>query len=562
MDARCRAGLPQHRAKRQLRNLVVCSVSLGVLTAPALAESAAPAAGGGLSLGVLGAVSSVALATANGISVSGEVWTDPDVGPFGPGDADLGGETALYVGGDTVGTLTVAEQTRLTTKNLMIAVSAGRGEVTVTGGSSLSLLGCGGLGVGGRGTGSLTISGGGTLNTPDAAACSDSGHVYIGQTAGATGSLTITGPGSRMDVSHAPIWIATATVITDIGWGTPGATASASVRVLDGGVLIGRTSHVATGPFTGNPTGQETSIATVLVDGAGSQWNLGEFLLIGAERGFGTVIVSNGGVITAPESTVVFVNGVLAGNGTVVGGVNNAGGIIAPGLSPGTLTIDGGLNFDSGALETEVAGTRAGQFDVLRVTGDAIFSGGTMRFYFINGYLPRAGESVRVLEAQSVTGLENMAVEIDGLSPAFRYNVNTGAGGVTLVAVSDAAPAQQELSIDVEPRDRQNRVPVKSQATLQVAVRSTRAGEVDAYAFDACDLDLRTVRFGPRGARPTGHWKTDVDRDGDRDLVLSFDVRDTGLRCADTTATLSAKTRARTLVSGSDAIRAVGCGRH
>jgi len=540
-----------------------------MLTAPALAESAAPAAGGGLSLSVLGAVSSVALATANGISMSGEVWTDPDVGPFGPGDADLGSDTLLLVAGnDADGELFVGQQTSLSAGALHVSAGRREGTATVTGGATVLLRGTGNrLGVGGIGVGHMTISQGGVVDgTVDSGQCTpENCNVFIAGAAGSTGDLTITDRGSRLDTMNF-FGVSTAAVFTEandgFNLGIPGGTSSALVRVLSGAVLNTQRGYVSMGPGGGSPTGQETSFATVVIDGAGSQLNLSEWLQIGANRGFGTVIVSNGGVITAPQSIIVWTNGVLAGNGTVVGGVNNAGGIIAPGLSPGTLTIDGGLNFDSGTLETEVAGTRAGQFDVLRVTGDAIFSGGTMRFYFINGYLPRAGESVRVLEAQSVTGLENMAVEIDGLSPAFRYNVNTGSGGVTLVAVSDAAPAQQELSIDVEPRDRQNRVPVKSQATLQVAVRSTRAGEVDAYAFDACDLDLRTVRFGPRGARPTGHWKTDVDRDGDRDLVLSFDVRDTGLRCADTTATLSAKTRARTLVSGSDAIRAVGCGRH
>lgn len=551
MDTCENTGRPRRRARRTA-NLIACSIPACVAAAPAFA-----------------ATSALTLAAANGISMSGEVWTDPDVGPFGPGDADLGAGTTLLVGGnDSAGELTVAAQTSLSVGSLAISAGVASGTVTITDGSLVTLKGSNNrMGVANIGIGRLIISQGGVLDaTLDPASCTAAAcNIWVGGTAGSTGELTITDPGSRMDTVNG-LFFSSAAVFTEandgFNFGTPGGTSSAVVKVLNGAVLNSWSSHVSTGPGGGSPTGLETSIATVLIDGVGSQWNLSEWLQIGANRGFGTVIVSNGAVITAPQSTIVWTNGVLAGNGTIVGGVNNAGGIISPGQSPGTLTIDGGLQFDSGAFEAEVAGTGPGQFDVLRVTGAASFSGGTLRFYFIDGYLPRAGESVRVLEAGSVAGFENVAIEVEGLSPAFRYDVDADAGGVSIVAGSDAAPAQQELSIDVEPRDRQNRVPVKSQGTLQVAVRSTRPGEVDAYAFDACDLDLRTVRFGPRGARPTDHWKVDVDRDGDRDLVLAFNIRETGLRCTDTSAAFSAKTRAKTLVSGSDAVRAVGCGRN
>ena len=45
------------------------------------------------------------------------------------------------------------------------------------------------------------------------------------------------------------------------------------------------------------------------------------------------------------------------------------GGKIAPGLSPGTLVIDGDLAISGGTLEFEVFGSGAGEFDVLDVMG-------------------------------------------------------------------------------------------------------------------------------------------------------------------------------------------------
>jgi beta-glucanase (GH16 family) len=66
--------------------------------------------------------------------------------------------------------------------------------------------------------------------------------------------------------------------------------------------------------------------------------------------------------------------------------------------------------------------------------------------------------------------------------------------------------------------------------------------------FDAAGVDHATVRLGrarevhrDRHGRPRRH-EEDVDRDGDRDLVLHFDFDDTGLRCDDDRAPLSGRT--------------------
>ena len=64
----------------------------------------------------------------------------------------------------------------------------------------------------------------------------------------------------------------------------------------------------------------------------------------------------------------VYEDGILNGDGTIVGNVNVEGGTVAPGNSPGTLTIDGDFIVDSGILEIEVASLTS--YDIFDVSGD------------------------------------------------------------------------------------------------------------------------------------------------------------------------------------------------
>lgn len=62
--------------------------------------------------------------------------------------------------------------------------------------------------------------------------------------------------------------------------------------------------------------------------------------------------------------------GRTSGTGTLVGPVTiHTGGTLAPGSSPGTLSVNGNITVN-GAFEVEVTGPAAGQFDVLAITGD------------------------------------------------------------------------------------------------------------------------------------------------------------------------------------------------
>jgi len=58
--------------------------------------------------------------------------------------------------------------------------------------------------------------------------------------------------------------------------------------------------------------------------------------------------------------------------------------------------------------------------------------------------------------------------------------------------------------------------------------------------FDATAVDPNTVRFGATGTEATRVHvvRRDVDGDGQRDIVLRFQIQDMGISCGDTEALL------------------------
>jgi hypothetical protein len=115
-------------------------------------------------------------------------------------------------------------------------------------------------------------------------------------------------------------------------------------------------------------------------------------------------------------------------------------------------------------------------------------------------------------------------------------------------------------SVAVEPA-KANRVDPASRGSVRVALLSTPA-------IDATQTRPRTVRFGGVAAagglaglaRPLdGGRVRDVNGDRDRDLVLRFLVRDTGISCGTNLVTLLGRTSAGTRFQGSDAVRPKGC---
>jgi uncharacterized delta-60 repeat protein len=112
-----------------------------------------------------------------------------------------------------------------------------------------------------------------------------------------------------------------------------------------------------------------------------------------------------------------------------------------------------------------------------------------------------------------------------------------------------------EVSVDVRPGTDSNPINLRSQGAIPVAILSTDA-------FDATTVDSNFVCFGDddnpserdcTGAHGQGHYE-DVNGDGRPDLLLHYDVTETGIDPGDTRACLTGRTLAGLEVHGSDAI--------
>lgn len=130
-------------------------------------------------------------------------------------------------------------------------------------------------------------------------------------------------------------------------------------------------------------------------------------------------------------------NGRIEGGGTVDGSVDNSGGTVSPGSSPGTLTVNG--NYTQGAggeLEIEVGGTGVGEFDVLAVGGAATLNG-TLALVPTDGYESSAavGDSVAFLTyGSSQTGTFATTTANPSLPCPKQLTVSNDAGAKALKA--------------------------------------------------------------------------------------------------------------------------------
>jgi len=122
------------------------------------------------------------------------------------------------------------------------------------------------------------------------------------------------------------------------------------------------------------------------------------------------------------------------------------------------------------------------------------------------------------------------------------------------------APTAIQVQIDIMPNTFPNLINLKSKGLIAVAILSTSS-------FDARTVDPSSVCFGDNPPDPLqsdcteahgrGHI-SDVDGDGDKDLVLHYETQQTGIDPGDTRACLTGTTFGGTAIEGCDDIRTVG----
>ena len=111
-----------------------------------------------------------------------------------------------------------------------------------------------------------------------------------------------------------------------------------------------------------------------------------------------------------------------------------------------------------------------------------------------------------------------------------------------------------QVPIDIKPDSFPNVVNPRSEGVIAVAILTTND-------FDATTVDPLSIKFGPNeavAALDASHTE-DVNGDGRLDLVLHFNVQDTGITCGDTAVVLTGTTLDGQPFSSFDSIQTVGC---
>ena len=160
--------------------------------------------------------------------------------------------------------------------------------------------------------------------------------------------------------------------------------------------------------------------------------------------------VANTGTMDVQVGTLAlpggFVNdGTLKGNGSFSSSTITNNGHIAPGASPGTLTLDGHLVLaDGGALDIELAS--AASHDLLQVLGNVTL-GGTLSLACWADCHFAAGTDVRILDATGTLTGAFSQVLLQGFAPgAFEVRIDAANADVWLHATQDITAAVPEPS--------------------------------------------------------------------------------------------------------------------
>ncbi|WP_442482189.1 hypothetical protein [Aeoliella sp. SH292] len=108
------------------------------------------------------------------------------------------------------------------------------------------------------------------------------------------------------------------------------------------------------------------------------------------------------GQVRTQGGAIVLEEGTINGSGQIEGSLSNMAAIVAPGNSPGTLTIRGDyLQAEEGALEIELAGTSMNQYDHLVVEG-ALVASGQLSVQLLDSFMPNAGDTFDIVSYGSL----------------------------------------------------------------------------------------------------------------------------------------------------------------
>ncbi len=355
----------------------------------------------------------------------GSKWTNSgnlDVGSGGTGIMSVsGGATVSNLSGmigstsQSHGTVNITGAGSIWTSSSLTVANQGTGKLTIEDGGTVisnsfsnvgvddvsdgtvDLKGAGsswtstaGLTVGGYGKGTVNVSNGATMQ---------SSMSYIGRSVFSShGVVTVTGSNS--------IWMNAGLVVGNSGIG--------ELTIADGG------SVTSSAPCFIGATANSHGMATV--GGTDSTWNISGDLSIGFSSSssvlWGTLNIKDGGKVAATTVTI-WSNGTLTGGpGVIDSSVTNRG-VVAPGSSPGVLSVTGDYTQSStGKLTIEIAS--ASSFDRMLIGSQASL-GGTLQLTLLAGFVPACGSGFDILDWGSRSGTF-VSVQLPALSGSLAWS--------------------------------------------------------------------------------------------------------------------------------------------
>ena len=335
----------------------------------------------------------------------------------------------LVVGSSGTGTLTIQNRGTVTDGAGFIGnLPGGLGTVMVTGAGS-SWSNAGSVVVGGLGTGTLTIQDGGTVNS--------GGGGSVGLSAGSTGTVTVTGPGSTWNNSPG-------------GGLNIGSFGTGTLTIANGGMVNNNTAFTAN---IGNGAGSQ---GTVTVTGAGSIWSNSSGVNVG-NLGAGTLTIADSGVVAGPVT--------IATNAGSIGTLNIGAGAGNPAAAPGTLTASsiafgagtGTINFNhtSTSYVFAPAITGNGTVNVLAgtttLTGANTYSGatnvnaGTLRAGVPNTFSPNSPVTIA---SGGTLDLNGFSQTVPSVTNAGLVNMGTGTAPGTLLTTTNYVGAGGTIAMN------------------------------------------------------------------------------------------------------------------
>lgn len=283
------------------------------------------------------------------------------------------------------------------------------------------------------GEGDLTKTGDGTLalngtNTYTGATTVSAGTLVIAGGASLSDSATLTvASGATLTLSNANETVGSLAGAGSVGLNSYTLTAgSDNTSTTYSGVMSGAGGLTKTGTGTMILTGTNTYTGTTTVSAGVLQ--IGDGGSTGSIAGDALAsasLILNSSALN-PGTFTIQSGGVLGGVGQIGNLVVNSGGIVAPGFSPGTITVSGAVQFNAGSTY-QVDVTRAAAHDLI-VAGGAVTLSNSAQVQVVTspGEYAHLQRVVIVNTSGTITGTFNSAVTTDlpYLSGYLSYDAN------------------------------------------------------------------------------------------------------------------------------------------